>query len=281
MHATGDREDNVEWSADTQEIWPGASILFSTESEETDWRNSLNSLKATPATKAEHSLSMVGKMKKGRRVTADIIPCVVVTSLETDAFVAIVAYCRQADGKSNLSARSKRRYSRNSCHSEKKKKKVRGCVSQDSDTPNRILRKVEELGLNASATSEILRMHLVQIEFGKEKGNLEALSKKVNLMSEILARPGRRNTWGNLMTSRLFQQCRVEFGEKICKLKPNMKLRFILLWRRQRHSIAYVIVNSGASMHNAEQGELSSDTIDTLRRSKTPWATYRDREQCK
>ena len=26
----------------------------------------------------------------------------------------------------------------------------------------------------------------------------------------------------------------------------------------------------GASMHNAEQGELSSDTMDTLRRSKTP-----------
>ena len=97
MHATGDRE----------EIWPGASILFSTESEETDWRNSLNSLKATPATKAEHSLSMVGKMKKGRRVTADIIPCVVVTSLESDAFMAIVAYCRHADGKSYLSARSK------------------------------------------------------------------------------------------------------------------------------------------------------------------------------
>ena len=81
---------------------------------------------------------------------------------------------------------------------------------------------------------------------GREKGNLEALSKKVNLMSEILARPGRRNTWGNLMTSRLFQQCRVEFGEKICKLKPNMKLRFILLWRRQRHSSAYVYCEFGS-----------------------------------
>ena len=30
------------------------------------------------------------------------------------------------------------------------------------------------------------------------------------------------------------------------------------------------IVYSGASMHNAEQGDLSSDTMDTLRRSKTP-----------
>ena len=30
--------------------------------------------------------------EKDRRVTLDIIPCVVVTSLETDAFVAFVAY---------------------------------------------------------------------------------------------------------------------------------------------------------------------------------------------
>ena len=34
---------------------------------------------------------MVGKMKKDRHVILDIIPYVVVTSLETDAFLAIVA----------------------------------------------------------------------------------------------------------------------------------------------------------------------------------------------
>ena len=30
------------------------------------------------------------------------------------------------------------------------------------------------------------------------------------------------------------------------------------------------VMDSGASLRNAEQGELSSDTMDTLRRSKTP-----------
>ena len=30
------------------------------------------------------------------------------------------------------------------------------------------------------------------------------------------------------------------------------------------------VVDSGASMHNAEQGDLSSDTMDTLRMSKNP-----------
>ena len=53
-------------------------------------------------------------------------------------------------------------------------------------------------------------------------------------------------TWGNLTTSRLYQQSSMEFGEKICKLKPNMKLRFILLWRRQRHRISYVCYGFGS-----------------------------------
>ena len=42
-------------------------------------------------TKKENSLSMVGKTKKYRRVIIDILPCVVITSLETDAFMAFVA----------------------------------------------------------------------------------------------------------------------------------------------------------------------------------------------
>ena len=68
------------------------SILFSAESEETDWRKSLNSLKASPATKAENFLSICGQDEKDRRVIIEIIPCVVVTSLEQMAFKAIVAF---------------------------------------------------------------------------------------------------------------------------------------------------------------------------------------------
>ena len=52
-------------------------------------------------------------------------------------------------------------------------------------------------------------------KFGKEKSNLEVLSQKVNVMSESLrARFWGMNTWGNLTTSRLWQQSSVEFGEK-------------------------------------------------------------------
>ena len=100
--------------------------------------NGLYSLKACPVTGAKKIFVYGWQDEKDRRVTIDIIPCVVVTSLETDAFVAIVAYFEV----------EKRRYSRSSCCSEKK---VQGCVSQNLDQLNSFLRKAEELGLNALA----------------------------------------------------------------------------------------------------------------------------------
>ena len=73
----------------------------------------------------------------------------------------------------------------------------------------------------------------------------------------------------------------MEFGEKIRKLKPNFKTTFCSCEGARDTEDPMFIVCSGASMHNAEQGDLSSDTKDTLRRSKNPEATYRNRVQCK
>ena len=153
---------------------PGASILFSTESEETDWREKLEqSEKASPGTQSWKFLVYCGQDEKHRRAILDIIPYVVVTSLETDAFMAIVAYFDMLTVKRNPA-------------------RVRKKVTQGK---NSIPRKVEELDWTLRRdTPEILRMHLVRnSKFGKEKGNLEALSKKANLMSEILARLVLRN----------------------------------------------------------------------------------------
>ena len=135
----------------------------------------------------------------------------------------------------------RRRCSRISCDS-KKKKGPRLCISK--------IRSNEfysteswRIGIERFGGTHLKFLGCIwyKIEFGKEKGNQEAVSKKVNLMSEILARRfWGTTTWGNLMTSRLCQQSSVEFGEKIFKLKPNIKLRFTLLWRRQRHRSANV-----------------------------------------
>ena len=58
--------------------------------------------------------------------------------------------CRQADGKSKPSARSKDKYSRISCDPERKKKTSK-VVYQNSSPMNSILRKVQDLELNTSA----------------------------------------------------------------------------------------------------------------------------------
>ena len=76
----------------------------------------------------------------------DIIPCVVLTSLETDAFNAIVAYVDKLMVRAT-SARGQEEGTRGSVALLK----VQGCVSQDLAPTNSILRRVEELGMKASA----------------------------------------------------------------------------------------------------------------------------------
>ena len=272
-HATGDREDNVGWSGETQEkSHPEQEYSSVPKVKETDCRKSLNSPKASPVTEAENSLSMVGKMK------------IFVVWLSTSSRVSrcIHGYRRSwlsSDGKSNLSTRSRRRYSRSSCYSNGKKS-PRLCIS-GSDPMNSILRKVEELGLNGKH-QKILRCTWYKTEFGREKGNLEALSKKVNLMSEILARPVlRRNTWGNLTTSRLYQQSSVEFGEKICKLKAEDNYVLFSCEGARDTEDRMFIVDSGASMHNAEQGRLEHRNNGHFEKVQNTISDLPRPEQCK
>ena len=109
---------------------------------------SLNSLKASPVTEAENSLSVVGKMEIS---SCDYRHHPVCRGYKSgNVFVhGYRCLCPQADGKSNLSARSKIRYSRISCIL--KEKNVQGSVSQNSAPMNSILRRVVEMGSNASA----------------------------------------------------------------------------------------------------------------------------------
>ena len=76
----------------------------------------------------------------------DIIPCVVVASLEKDALMAIVA-CNDKLMVRVTSARGRQEGTQGAV-AILRKRNVQGCVS---DPMNSFLRKVEELGLNASA----------------------------------------------------------------------------------------------------------------------------------
>ena len=69
----------------------------------------------------------------------------------------------------------------------------------------------------------------------------------------------------------------MEFGEKIVQAKRQTKLRFILLWKKsstgahlQNPEDGMFVVDSEASMHMLSKKDLSSDEMDSLRRSKKP-----------
>ena len=100
-HATGDRETTREEVEDARRSRPEqASSSVPKVKEQTDVKSS-NSLEASPATKVKNPLSMV------------------VTSLETDAFIAIVAYFDKLMVRRNPAREvEKRRYSRSNCYSE-------------------------------------------------------------------------------------------------------------------------------------------------------------------
>ena len=175
---------------------------------------------------------MLAREKKDRRVIIDIIPC-----LETYAFVAIVAYFDMLTVRENP-AWGREQGTQRSVAILKEKKTSKVVYLKTQIQWISILRKFEELGLNASA--------------GHTWNSLDAPGTKLNSdpkrwsswAKSLRARFWGTTTWGNLTTSRLYKQSSVEFGEKICKLKAEDN---------------YVLVScegaedSGASMHNAEQ----------------------------
>ena len=187
--------------------------------------NGLYSLKACPVTGAKKIFVYGWQDEKDRRVTIDIIPCVVVTSLETDAFVAIVAYFEV----------EKRRYSRSSCCSEKK---VQGCVSQNSDPLNSVLRKAEELGLNASAGHTWNSRDALGTKLKSEKGKGQS--------GGIIQEGERHECLEEQTPEEASRQadCTSKVAWKLARKK--IKLRFSLLWRRQRHSRSYVCCGFGS-----------------------------------
>ena len=258
---------------------PRASILFSTESEGTDWRKSLYSLKASLATKAQKSLSIAGKIKK-HCVTIDIIPCVVVTSLEQmHIWLSLpVSTCwwweetQQEVEKKVLIC----------CFSERKKR-PRLCVFRLRSNEFFPLR-VEKLGLGASAGDIWNSQDALGTKLNS--GNKKAIwvhypTKWTSRAKSLRAGFWGTTTWGNLTTSRLYQQSSVEFGEKYECSEPKTATFYSLVKEPETQKIVCLLWIRELRCTMLSKGNLSSDTMNTLTWSKNPWATYRDQVQCK
>ena len=165
-----------------------ASILFQYRKwkTQTDGK-SLNSLMASTVTKAENSLSMVGKMKN------------IVVWFSTSSRISWLQVWKQMHPWLLLLMSTSWRWEGTSARGRKEedtheKKGPRLCISK--------LRSNEfysteswSIGIERFGGTHMQFSGCTWyiIESGKEKGNLEALSKKVNFMSEILARPVLRN----------------------------------------------------------------------------------------
>ena len=123
----------------------------------------------------------------------DIIPCVVVTSLETDAFVAVVAYFDMLLVKEVTPARGRRRrYSRNSCYYEKEKRGPRLCISKFRSNEF-YSTESWRIGIERSGGThhEILSVHLVQNwNSGKKRAIWSHYPKKVNINERNPCAPG-------------------------------------------------------------------------------------------
>ena len=137
-HATGDREDNVGWSGETQEIltWSKHTLQYR------KWRQRLT-WKAWTVQRPvlRRKFLVYGRQdEQDRRVIIDILPCVVVKSLETVAFMAVVAYFDILTVKGNPARIRKEEGTQGAVAILNEKNNVQGCVSQDSEPMNSILR---------------------------------------------------------------------------------------------------------------------------------------------
>ena len=117
-----------------------------------------------------------------------------------------------------------------------------------------------------------------KIEFGKEKGHLEALSKKVNFMSEIFARRSSRKEHLRKPHDKKSAPAKQQGirrekytlkAEDKATLNFPMKIKAPVLVSKNTEARMFV-VDSGASIHMLSKTYLRSDEMETLRRSRTP-----------
>ena len=212
-HATGRREKEVGdvKKSHLEQVFSSVPKV----KEQTDVKNS-NSLKASPVTWGKKSLSMVDKMKKDRHVILGIIPCVAVTSLETmhlwHSLPKSTCWWWEV---TSARGREKKVLKEQLLFWGKKESKVVYLETQIQWILfyGKLENEIERFG---GTHPEILRMHLVRIEFRERKGQSGGIIPKrwTSWAKSLRAQFWRNNTWGYLTVSTLWQQSSVELGEK-------------------------------------------------------------------
>ena len=185
---------------------------------------------------------------ENRRVIFDILPCVVKTSLETDAFMAIIGCIDMLMVRRNISKfRSKEVYSVESWAND-----------------------IERFG---GARYTILRTHLVRK--GPSRGVIQ--KGEPHERSPCAPKFEERTPEETSRQEECARKAAWDLARKIFKLKAEDKATFyspveikapVLVSKNTEERM--FVVDLGASMHMLSKKDLSSDEMDTLRRSRNP-----------
>ena len=220
---------------------PEASILFSTESEETDWRKSFDSLKKPVLwLKLKIPCLLRARWKISSHNCRHHPMCRGYKSRNRCIYGRRCLF-RHADEK-KPSARSRKAVTQEAAAILREKKSPRMCISKLRSNEFYSSETWRKLGLNASAghTWKSQEAPGTKLEFGKEREKRQSggIIQKSEPHERNPCAPGFEEQPPEETSWQADCSCKVAWnGETIWKLKPNIKLRFFFLWRRQTQNI--------------------------------------------
>ena len=184
---------------------------------------------------------------------------------------------RHADGEEKPSKRSKRESTQGAL-AILKHRKVQGCVSENSDTKKSILRKAGHVRGNASAghTVNFSGRTWYEIRVRETEGPSRGIIQKGDTHERTPCAPKERTPEETSRQEDCAREAAWDLANNIYKLKADdkatlyspVKIKAPVLVSPNTEESMFV-VDSRASMHMLSKMDLSSDELDTLRRSRT------------
>ena len=272
MHATGDREDNVGWSWETQEIltWSKHPLRYRMWKTQIDVK-SLYSVKSSPMTKAHNSLSIEGKMKIS---SWDYRHHPVCRGYESGnrCIHGYRAYIDKLMVRAT-SARGRKEGTQGSVAILKEK--TSKVVYFKTQIQWRLFHgKLKNWDWTLRRdTPEILRMHLVRNWIRERKRQSGGISQKGQPHERNPCEPVLRNNHLRKPHDKQIVSAKQRgiWREKYVSSRQKIKLRFYSFVKApETQKIVCLIWIREHQCTMLSKGELSSDTMDTLRRSKNP-----------
>ena len=261
-----------------------AIVLSCTKSAGTNWRKeTLKKFRSQRWQSFWHKrkdsvpIISLGESVRTRRAIIGTLPCVSLTGLNQDAHVAKNA---NSDTLRSMGspARSQRKVVRKDQLHYWRSLHNWGCVSQDSYPRKSIPRKDGKLGSNHTVT--ILQGHVAPHKNSGKNGSIARRHSKVwtSRARSVRFQIWRKDTRRNLAPRKMRPQSGMGLGEIFLQAqkydKPTLyfpiKARAMPAPTSKTPEEREFVVDYGAPMHMMSEKDVSSDELDTLRRSRNP-----------